>query len=369
MWKKIYPRDQIEKYLIFDVLVVVLFIYQVFIVSNSIQPVGKIAAFLLFLATFYVGLWYRDWRLLAASLVWCVLFAWLGLYIDKWMLLNGFVFADLLGRTKRLWVIMGGMAGIVVMYLVHSWLDTGSFFALFKDLFFASMIMQLTTTIVVHTKEKTKHMKEKLDIASAQLEHYIQEEERNRIARDLHDTLGQTLTMIKLKSELTIRLVEKHPEKAKVELNDILDTSRYALRQVRELVTDMRFVSLAKEIVRSRELLRAADIDMSVIGEGPRSLTDVAETMVALSLREAVTNMIKHSEATICTLTHYEQGEHYYIQIIDNGKGLNQQGQGNGLQSMRERMAMLHGEAYMTANPDKGAVVTLKLPFMNNGRV
>ncbi|RJE88416.1 sensor histidine kinase [Paenibacillus sp. 1011MAR3C5] len=368
MWRRIYPRDQIEKYLIIDMLVVVVFIYHVFIASHSIPLVGRIAAFLLFLGSFYVGLWYRDWRLLGASLVWCSLMTVLGLYIDNWMLLYGFVFADLLGRTKRLWVMAGGMAGIVIMYLAHSWLDAGSPFALFTNLFFAGMIMQLTATIVVHTKEKTRQLKAKLDIVSEQLEHYIQEEERNRIARDLHDTLGQTLTMIKLKSELTIRLVDMHPEKAKHELNDILDTSRYALKQVRELVTDMRFVSLAKEIARSRELLRDADIDMSVMEEGLRPLSNSAETMVALSIREAVTNIIKHSEATRCTLAHYVQGEHYYIQVIDNGKGLDQQGHGNGLQSMRERMAMLQGDAYITANPDKGAVVTLKLPLMNNGR-
>ncbi|MFF2885838.1 sensor histidine kinase [Paenibacillus sp. NPDC057967] len=368
MWRRIYPRDQIEKYLIIDMLVVVAFIYHVFIASHTFPLVGRIAVFLLFLASFYVGLWYRDWRLLGASLVWCALMVVLGLYISNWMLLYGFVFADLLGRTKRLWVMAGGMAGIVIMYLTHSWLYAGSPFALFTNLFFAGMIMQLTSTIVIHTKEKSRQLKEKLDIANAQLEHYIQEEERNRIARDLHDTLGQTLTMIKLKSELTIRLVDKHPEKAKYELNDILDTSRYALKQVRELVTDMRFVSLAKEIARSRELLRDADIDMTAAEEEVRPLSDAAETMVALSLREAVTNIIKHSEATRCTLTHYVQGEHYYIQIIDNGKGLDQQGQGNGLQSMRERMAMLQGDAYLSANPDRGAAVMLKLPLMNNGR-
>lgn len=368
MWRRIYPRDQIEKYLIIDMLVVIAFIYHVFIMNHSLPPAGKAAAFLLYLASFYVGLWYRDWRLLAASLVWCALFAVLGLYIDYLMLLYGFVFADLLGRTKRMWVMVGGMAGIVTMYVVHSWLDAGSPFALFANLSFAGMIMQLTTTIVVHTKEKTRQLKEKLDIANAQLEHYIQEEERNRIARDLHDTLGQTLTMIKLKSELTLRLVEKQPEKAKHELNDILDTSRYALKQVRELVTDMRFVSLAKEIERSRELLGEAEIDMTAAEEGLRPLSDRAETMVALCLREAVTNIIKHSGATLCTLSHYVQGEHYYIQIIDNGKGLEGQGQGNGLQSMRERMAALQGEAYMTANPDRGAVVTLKIPLISNGR-
>lgn len=84
--------------------------------------------------------------------------------------------------------------------------------------------------ILIYIKEKAKSLQSELDAANKQI---VQQEERQRIARDLHDTLGQTLTMIKLKSELTTRLVDKDSSKAKEELKEILATTRIALKQVR----------------------------------------------------------------------------------------------------------------------------------------
>lgn len=128
--------------------------------------------------------------------------------------------------------------------------------------FFSSCLYSSTYTAICHPRPgKAKSLQKELSAANSQIERYIQEEERHRIARDLHDTLGQTLTMIKLKSELTIRLIEKDTTQAKQELNDILDTSRFALKQVRELVTDMKYISIESELNHLRELLRTAGIN------------------------------------------------------------------------------------------------------------
>lgn len=369
MLKKMYPADQIEKYLILDVFAVSFLIYQVFIVNSSVHLVLKVIVFPLLLVSHYAGLWYRDWRLLMASLAGTSLLVALAIYIDSWVLMYGFVFADLLGRANRKAVMITGMAGIVAAFIVNGWINEGSPFAFFSTMYLPIMISQLATTIVVFTREKENILKEKLAIANAQLERYIQEEERNRIARDLHDTLGQTLTMIKLKSELTMRLVEKNPEKAKDELHDILNTSRYALKQVRELVTDMKFVSLKKEMELSKDILQKAGIELVTKDDGSLNpLSNVAETMAALSVREAITNIIKHSEAKQCTITQYIESEYYCIQVSDNGNGRLRQGEGNGFQSMKERMAMLQGDIQITASPDKGTVITFKVPLMSNGR-
>ncbi|MFX3631740.1 MAG: histidine kinase [Candidatus Pristimantibacillus sp.] len=370
MLKKWYPADQVEKYLIIDALLVSFLIYQVFIENSSVNLVFKLTFILLLLGSHYVGLWYRDWRLLMASLVGSSLLVAFAVYADNWILMYGFVFADLLGRANRKAIMITGMAGIAAMFVLFGWLNEGSPFAVFSTMFFPIMAAQLTTSIVVHTREKSKILKEKLDVANAQLERYIQEEERNRIARDLHDTLGQTLTMIKLKSELTIRLVENNPEKAKHELHDILNTSRHALKQVRELVTDMKFVSLKKEVELSNDVLQKAGIELVVKDEEDMiPLSNVAETMAALSVREAITNIIKHSEAKQCTITTYIESEYYCIQVSDNGNGCLKQGEGNGLQSMKERMALLQGDMHISASPDKGTVITYKVPLTSNGRV
>lgn len=369
MLKKMYPADQIEKYLIIDAFAVTFLIYQVFIVNGSVNLAMKLTFILLLLGSHYAGLWYRDWRLLMACLAGSSLLAALAINVDSWILMYGFVFADLLGRANRKAIMITGMAGIAAMFVLFGWLDEGSPFAVFSTMYFPIMIAQLTTPIVVHTRERARVLTEKLDSANAQLERYIQEEERNRIARDLHDTLGQTLTMIKLKSELTMRLVEKNPEKAKHELQDILNTSRYALKQVRELVTDMKFVSLKKEMELSRDILQKAGIALVVKDDVPMiPLSNVAETMAALSVREAITNIIKHSEANQSTITANLESEFYCIQVSDNGNGSLRQGEGNGLQSMKERIAMLQGEIHITASPDKGTVITFKVPLTSNGR-
>ncbi|GKU77393.1 sensor histidine kinase [Paenibacillus sp. L3-i20] len=370
MLKGIYPVDQIEKYLLIDVLFTGLLIYLIVVEEDQLSIGIKLVLILFYLLALYVGLWYKDWRQLMATLTGSLVLVVLGIYLGEWILMYGFVFADLLGRANRRATIAAGMCGIVAMFFLYSWMDTGNPFAFISTLIFPFMIAQLATPIVVYTRGRAHLLKEKLDIANAQLERFIQEEERNRIARDLHDTLGQTLTMIKLKSELTMRLVDKNPEKAKDELLDIVNNSRYALKQVRELVTDMKFVSFTKEMELSKEILRKAGIEMIV--EGDRAiipLSNVAETMAALSVREAVTNIIKHSEADQCTVAHYIQFEHYYIKVSDNGNGHIKQGDGNGLLSIKERMSKLQGDMYISAEPDKGTVITLKVPLASIGRV
>lgn len=369
MLKKWYPADQIEKYLIIGAFAVSFLIYQVFIVNGSVNLALKMILFLLLLVSHYAGLWYRDWRLLMASLAGSSLLVALAVNVDSWILMYGFVFADLLGRANRKAIMITGMAGIAAMFVLYGWINEGSPFAFFSTIYFPIMIAQLVAPIVVNAREKANILKEKLAIANAQLERYIQEEERNRIARDLHDTLGQTLTMIKLKSELTMRLVENNPEKAKHELQDILNTSRYALKQVRELVTDMKFVSLKKEMELSKDILQKAGIAFVMNDdESLPHLSNVAETMAALSVREAITNIIKHSEANQCTITPYIESEYYCLQVSDNGNGSLKQGEGNGLQSMKERMAMLQGDIQITSSQGKGTVITFKVPLTSSGR-
>ncbi|OAB48020.1 sensor histidine kinase [Paenibacillus antarcticus] len=370
MLKKIYPADQIEKYLFIDLIAVIFLIYRVVMSEWAIHFAVKLLFIALFVACYYIGLWHRDWRLLVGSLVGCLLIVALSMYVDSWLLLYGFVFANLLGRAYHKWIISVGMAGIIVMFMVFCWINEGSPIGMFTPTYFPTLIAQLVTPIVIYTRTKANFLKEKLDIANAQLERYIQEEERSRIARDLHDTLGQTLTMIKLKSELTLRLVDKNPEKAKDELNDIVNTSRLALQQVRELVTDMKFISLAKEYELSRDICHKAGIELIVNNKESRSLlTNVAETMLALSVRESITNIIKHSEAKHCTISQLEQDEYYHIQVSDDGNGNLMEGQGNGIQSIRERMALLQGEVHIVAYPNNGTAITLKVPLMRNRKV
>lgn len=366
MLQKLYPFDQIQKYLLIDVITIVILIYKVSITNGPIGLPGQFLLVVLYLISFYICLWHKDWRLSAASFVGCIILMLLAVYVDKWILLFGFIFADLLGRAVRKLDFGIGIVGIAVMHVLFGLLTEASPFAFIKTVYFPIMIVQMLVPAVIFIRRKASVLQEELDTVNAQL---ILEKERQRIARDLHDTLGQTLTMIKLKSELTKRLIEKDTNKAKQELDDILNTSRFALKQVRELVSDMKFVSLEEEIEQSQKVLQTAGIAMvHKKQERLPLLSNVAETMLALSVREAITNIVKHSKAKHCTCTQFEKNGEYCIQVMDDGSGQIREGKGNGIQSIKERIDMLQGQLEISENSQGGSMILLSVPIHLNGR-
>ncbi len=361
MINKIYPRDQIRKYLLIDTFAVVILTYMVITSESPTNIIVKLLLLILFYGSFYLCLWFRDWRLLVATILGYVTLFLLTIFMDHSFILFGFIFAELLGRAKTKIHIGIGMLAIAAMFIVIQWYEDGTFNSV-DSVTLLIMLLQLILPIIIHVRERTKVLENELDSANQQIEKYIQEEERHRIARDLHDTLGQTLTMIKLKSELTMVLIDKNSHQAKGELNDILETSRIALKQVRELVTDMKFVSLEEEIIRSRSLLKEANIELIVEKTKSPFLQSVEETMLSLSLREAITNTIRHSKAKKCIIKMDENDDSFKIFISDDGIGFKKPTIGNGIESMKERLRALKGNAEIDCVPDRGTIVKLTLP-------
>lgn len=150
---------------------------------------------------------------------------------------------------------------------------------------------------------RRKILEKQLDQANEVIEELVKREERMRIARDLHDTMGHTLSLITLKSQLVERLVAKDPERAQAEAREIQRTSRAALRQVRELVSEMRAVTVAEELAEAGKMLRAAEIVLEVQGEvSLEDVPDLTQNILSLCIKEAVTNIVKHSQATRCRI-------------------------------------------------------------------
>lgn len=159
-------------------------------------------------------------------------------------------------------------------------------------------------------------------------------EERNRMARDLHDILGHSLTVITVKAELANRLIDVDLDRARAELADLETLSRSALADVRRAVEGYREISLAGELARARESLAAAGIK----AELPNTVDEVPEDLrepFAWAVREAVTNAIRHSGASTCRITVSPQA----VVISDDGRGMAATGSGNGLRGLRERAA------------------------------
>ncbi|MDN3265316.1 histidine kinase [Streptomyces sp. CSDS2] len=168
-------------------------------------------------------------------------------------------------------------------------------------------------------------------------------EERLRLARDLHDLLGHSLSLITLKSELAGRMLPDHPEQAARQVADIEQVSRQALVDVREAVTGYRRPRLASELAGAQVALAAAE----VVAEVPAApdLTGVpeeAESALAWALREAVTNVVRHSGASRCAVRLLRQetldGPVLELTVEDNGSGGSGKGPGNGLTGLTERL-------------------------------
>jgi two-component system, NarL family, sensor histidine kinase DesK len=164
------------------------------------------------------------------------------------------------------------------------------------------------------------------------------EDERNRFARDLHDILGHSLTVITVKAELANRLVDVDADRAKAELADLERLSRDALADVRRAVEGYRELTLPGELARARTALSAAEIEADL----PNSTDDVPSDLrelFAWVVREGITNVIRHSGAQRCTVV---LGEHE-VEVRDDGQGAPSNGSGHGITGLRERAAALGG--------------------------
>jgi two-component system sensor histidine kinase DesK len=162
-------------------------------------------------------------------------------------------------------------------------------------------------------------------------------EERNRFARDLHDILGHSLTVITVKAELAGRLLEVDPARARAEVADLERLSREALADVRRAVEGYREITLPGELARARAALAAADIvaELPSSADAPQG---EARELFAWAVREGVTNVIRHSSARTCRVTLDARS----VTVTDDGVGpAAAHGTGHGLQGLLERAAAI----------------------------
>jgi two-component system, NarL family, sensor histidine kinase DesK len=195
----------------------------------------------------------------------------------------------------------------------------------------------------------------KLQMASEEIEHLATIAERERIARDLHDLLGHTLSVIALKSELANKLLEQNPSKAKAEMLEVERISREALSEVRSAVTGYRSKGLTAEIAHAKLALESAGVSFAYQNTAAQ-LTPIQESTLCLVIREAVTNIIRHAKATRCAVTLTEDENELRLELADNGQGLRKE-EGSGLSGMRERVQALGG----TFNLENSSGVRLRV--------
>lgn len=200
---------------------------------------------------------------------------------------------------------------------------------------------------------------QRLRLQNARVEHLTRVAERERIARDLHDLLGQTLTGIVVRSQLAQRLAPLDPDRSVAEMREIESVARGALAEVRATVSGWRHVDLDDELAAATGALAAVDVTLVVDRDPAITLTPSVASALGLTLREAVTNVVRHAGATRCVVALRRDGDRVVLEVSDDGMG-GDAPEGNGLTGMRERIAAIGGE--VSRRTRGGTALTVAVP-------
>jgi two-component system sensor histidine kinase DesK len=258
-----------------------------------------------------------------------------------------------LSRLRTLFmVLLAMMAGVVVetRYI-------GRPFSAAESVLFFCVIIGLTNFAFAQ-QARTNFL---LELANSEIERLSQEAERERIARDLHDLLGHTLTLITMKLDLARRLLSLDSDRARNEIVEAEQTARNALAEVREAVSGYRAEGLEAEISRARRSLLSADVKLTTT-LAPVNLSSSQVNVLCLALREAVTNIVRHAHATVCHVALLEKDRTIHFTIEDNGLG-GQIREGNGLRGMRERLQSIAAAVKLTGSDNGGTSLEITLPL------
>ncbi len=179
--------------------------------------------------------------------------------------------------------------------------------------------------------------------------------ERDRVARDVHDVLGHSLTVVTVKAQLAERLVEADPERARAELVEVQQLARQALAEIRATVRGLRSTALEDELLVAADALASAGIAAD-LPDDPEVLDPRHRTTAAWALREAVTNVVRHSGAGHCEVV-LAPGA---IEVRDDGAGVASAPEGGGLRGLRERAAAGGGSLEVGPGPAGGTILAVR---------
>ncbi len=327
------------------------------IISSRPQTFGRwslyIAATLVFLVLYFRGYWARgrELMLVATAMVVMGIAFWPRSYGAGALFIYG---AAMLGQLEPTRYAIRGVAASALIAAGQAWL-------LQRDVFSASWPVVFTIivgAINIHFAQVGRS-NARLRLAHDEIEHLAKMAERERIARDLHDLLGHTLSLVILKSELASKLAERDPERAREEIRDVERIAREALAEVRAAVAGYRSGGLENEIHHARNALASAGVALET-EVSKTQLPPAHEAVLALALREAVTNIVRHAGARRCKINIHSSESQCVLIVADDGRG-GTEPFGNGLTGMRERVEVLGGS--MTRDGSNGTRLAVTLPL------
>lgn len=254
--------------------------------------------------------------------------------------------------TRRYLAVLGGLN---VVILLETWLLHYPWQAI--------VWMPVTTFIIgmIVSVERTNEAKDaELQLSHEEVRRLAGLAERERIGRDLHDLLGHTLSLITLKLELSRKLFDRDNEAARREVEEAEKVARHALAEVRSAVTGIRATDLAAELASVRLLLESSRVHLDY-GQPPADLPVDIERGLSLILREAVTNIARHADASSAKVEWLRERASVCMRICDDGRG-GIDSDGNGLCGMRERVHALGGTLTIESPRGQGTRLKVTVP-------
>lgn len=253
------------------------------------------------------------------------------------------------------------IVGLTALSMAHAWFFNHAFQPILLTLAVVALgaIIIRVMTITNIELEASRNDVARLAVA----------EERLRFARDLHDSLGQSLSTIVLKSELGGRLAENDPGRAASEIRDVERVARGALQEVRSVVTGYRQPTLARELETAQTMLSAAGVNCEVVNETDQ-LPPAIDSVLAWAVREGVTNVVRHSDAKNCTIRIIRDNGTARMEITDDGAATGQstdERAGSGLAGLSERVASAGGWLTAGLRPEGGFQLVLEAPASSEG--
>lgn len=257
---------------------------------------------------------------------------------------------------------------VLVSLLV--WIASISWFFSFEMYFYQPALVFTLIVGVLNIYQCALHQnKQELILSRKETQRLAQVAERERIARDLHDLIGHTFSVITIKADLAGRLLDKDLEKARIEIKQLENISRDALSQVREVVSGYRTSDLLSELANAKNVFNSVDIYFQYhfenINEQQIELDSTSNKELAIVLRELVTNIIKHAKATQVTAIIKHQNGKIVLAIQDDGQGFeNFQHKGFGIKGIEERIQKLKGFVSIKTGGDYiGTLSKIGLPM------
>lgn len=341
-----------------------IFLLPILTESQAIQRWGPwrfwgatLVAYVLFLRLYFQGWWLRD-RLLFKPIVGIAGLGLLLLPINMGAQMMFVYAAAFAARLEKLPSALWSLAILSTLFVLAAWSLSMPFIALSPNLL--AIVAVFSVNRFSFDSERRRAL---LQLSQKEVAQLAQSAERNRIAADLHDLLGHTLSLVALKAELARKLLHRNPELAEQELVELETIARNSLQEVRRTVHGMHSAELGVELAKSRLALGAADINLH---------TDVAqlalpvelEAVFASVLREAINNVTRHSGARTVRISFSLQDQQAVLRVSDDGRARELPREGFGLRMLRQRVTEAGGT--LTVVCENGLSLEARLPAPEN---